>query len=109
MFSNQTFGDDTDIIARPWDTDGLGIAADRLADGEDNTVHVGMRAISGGGSTRGGLESQVFEYAPGLNLVGDDLQGYTVTGIRVQLDIEVTESNGWWTQAYTCTLTVLGH
>lgn len=109
VFSNRTFGDDTDFIAGAWNTRDFGVAAERLTDGGDNTVYVGMYHLSGGGSSRQGPESQMFDYDAGLSRVGPDLQGYTVTGLRVQLDIEVTENAGRWTEAYTCTLSVLGY
>ena len=109
LFTNAPFGDDTNFMARPWNTDGLGIMAQRLTDGDDTTIQVYMRNLEGGGSSNFGLESQVLIYEPGLSRVGPDLDGYTVTGVRVQLDLEVTDNAGWWTQAYDCTISIIGY
>jgi hypothetical protein len=109
VFSDRTFEDDTNFIARPFETPDFGILAMRLTDGRDTSAYVAMHAVDGGGSSSSGPESGIFTYAPGLSLVGPDLAGYTVTGLQVELDIEVTENAGFWTQAYTCTLSILGH
>lgn len=109
LFSNRTFGDDTNVIARKWDTTGLGVMAARLTDGEDSTVYVSMMAIDGGGSSSFGLESTLLTYEPGLSRVGPDLDGYTVTGVQVVLDIEVTQNGGTWTQAHECTISIIGY
>lgn len=109
VFSDRTFGDDTNFIADALTTDGFGIMAERLTDGLDTSVYVAMQTVSGSGSSSFGLESTSFQYAPGLSRNGPDLDGYTVTGLRVELDIEVTLVGVTWTQAYTCTLSILGY
>ncbi len=109
VLGNKTFGDDTDVIARPWDTQGLGVMASRLTDGLDTSGSVSVHTIGGGTSYNSGLESMLFDYEPGLSRNGPDLEGYTVTGLRVQVDLEVTDSGGWWTIAHACTLSILGH
>ncbi len=109
VFSNRTFGDNTNYIARPFDAAGLGVMADRLTDGMDTTLYLGVHTVEGGGSSSFGPESQALGYNMELSRPGPDLQGFTITGLQVQLDIEVTESGGLWTLAYEYTLSILGH
>ncbi len=108
LFADRTFGDDTNIIFRHWSMRDFEYLADRMTDGENNTAYVAQHTVSGGGGSTWGYESSVFEYASGLERFGPDLIGYTITGLQVELDIEVTQNAGRWTQAHTMTISILG-
>ena len=106
-FGDRTLRDNAIFTRRPADTPNFSHLATRLTDGVDGTAMVQATHFSGGGSNSG-PESTMFESPAEVTRNGPDLVGYTITGVRMEVDIDVTENAGTWTMSYTYTVTILG-
>lgn len=98
------------VVHRAVGTPGFGVVAGRLTDGIDESAYYSVSVAGVGASGRGGVESSLFDYPPGIERTGPDLAGYVVTGISITLDeLSLTqEMDGRWTVAVEITGAIVG-
>ncbi len=106
-FGNRTMRDNASFTARASNTPNFNHLATRLTDGVDGSAHFAVTNFSGGGSSTG-PESVMLESPPDVTRNGPDLVGFTVTAVRLEVDIDVTETGGIWTMNYEYSVTILG-
>ena len=107
LFDNRTFADGEKFTADKFNTGGFSEIADRLTDNIDRIVYVSAEA-GPTFQTEYNVESLIFQNLPSTR-PGPDLAGFTITGIHVTVDLNVTENAGTWTTALTFFITILGH
>ncbi|HEU4929276.1 MAG TPA: hypothetical protein VFU38_05550 [Candidatus Krumholzibacteria bacterium] len=106
-FGNRTMRDNSSFTARASNTTNFDHLATRLTDGVDGTAHVAVTTHTGGGSSTG-PESVIFESPAEVTRNGPDLVGHTVTGVRLEVHLDVTDNAGTWTLVYDYIVTILG-
>lgn len=106
-FGNRSMNDGLPFTARASNTTNFNHLATRLSDGVDGTAHVGVTTHIGGGSANG-PESGIFESPPDIVRTGPDLVGFTITGVKLEVDIDVTQNGSVWEMSYDYQVTILG-
>ncbi len=107
-FGTRTLKDRASFTGRAGNTPNFSHLATRLTDGVDGTAMVQATHFAGSGSNSG-PESTMFESPAEVTRNGPDLVGYTITGVKIEAEIDVTRNVNSWTMSYGYTVTILGH